>query len=173
MVFEEDIKGLLCAEKTFEIFDTARISDLMRKNGRLHDERERLEAEVRASQRNGGGGGGGFGSFTQRTATLHPGDKVHIDGEEVGFCKHAWKIDPATGVLRTAVVFGHPDDHSGGSPWGQGIVYDYERTAGDGIRAIRTDYGCIITKVYVHPDEGEGASDEVHRAAWIEITWAE
>ena len=121
-----------------------------------------------------GGSGGSFdlSPLVQRSAILHPGDTVDIDGDTVGYCKHAWKAGE-DGKLRSAVIFGHPQDNSQGSPWGAGLAYDYVRVDEESIHAIRTDYDCIILRVWVHPDEGEHASDEVHRASWIHVTWTE
>ena len=122
-----------------------------------------------------GGGGGDFGtaSLSQRTAILHPGETVIIQGQQVGYCKHAWKIDESTGSLRQAIVFGDPTNTTLGSPWGAGMVYDYIRLDSENIETFKTDYECYVRKIYVHPDEGTNASDDIHRASWIEIVWYE
>jgi len=121
-----------------------------------------------------GGGGDLFAATLQeRSAVLHAGETVTIDGVAVGYCKHAWLADPATGLLRRAVVIGRPLDTSSGSPWGTGRDYDYVRLDDVNVEPFRTDYGFYVRKVWVHPDEGVTAADEVHRASWIEISWYE
>jgi len=116
----------------------------------------------------------GSGPFhtRERSEVLHSGELVVIGGSAVGYCKHAWKTDPATGELRAAIVFGHPQ-FTDVSPWGEGVAYDYERINDEAVKPFCTRYGCIVTHVYVHPDEGTDATEEVHRASWIRVVWTE
>ena len=113
-------------------------------------------------------------SLVECSAVLHVGETVVIHNVlTVGYCKHAWKCDD-TGTLRNAVIVGDPTDYSGGSPYGMGIAYDYHRLNDTEVQTVLLpEFEIYLTHVYVHPDEGVHASEDIHRQSWIRIVWYE
>ena len=127
-------------------------------------------------------------SYPVQRFRLLPGQYIGTkDVCTIGFGKHAWKQDPETGKLRSAVVLGDPrckvdKPTAGVSPFGSGHAVDYVHTTGNDVIPVATGVpGIVLVAEYHDPREGDhdelvkkyGKAEayRIHLSAWVELQY--